>query len=87
MVCCQPSWAGNAHVGDGMLAIRTATGDNTCLTPHIVSRCAGAILYKETLTQSSSDGVPFVDCLARQGILPGIKVDEVVMPYLTRQCK
>jgi Fructose-bisphosphate aldolase class-I len=34
-------------------------------------------LYKETLAQSSSDGVPFVDCLARQGILPGIKVDEV----------
>ena len=37
----------------------------------------GAILYKETLAQSSSEGIPFVDCLARQGILPGIKVDEV----------
>ena len=38
---------------------------------------AGAILYKETLYQDASDGVPFVDCLRKQGILPGIKVDEV----------
>lgn len=43
--------------------------------PHV-----GAILYKETLTQSSSDGMPFVECLAQQDILPGIKVDEVSLP-------
>ena len=38
---------------------------------------SGAILYKETLYQSASDGRPFVECLTSQGILPGIKVDEV----------
>jgi fructose-bisphosphate aldolase class I len=31
-------------------------------------------MFKETLYQSASDGTPFVDCLKRQGVLPGIKV-------------
>ena len=35
----------------------------------------GMILFDETLRQSSSDGVPFPQALAAQGILPGIKVD------------
>lgn len=38
---------------------------------------SGAILFKETLGQSTAAGVPFVKCLKQQGILPGIKVDEV----------
>jgi fructose-bisphosphate aldolase class I len=38
---------------------------------------SGAILFKETLSQAASDGTPFVDCLGQQGVLPGIKVDEV----------
>lgn len=38
---------------------------------------SGAIMFKETLYQSAADGTPFVDCLKRQGVLPGIKVDEV----------
>ena len=37
---------------------------------------SGAILYKETLYQTSSQDVPFVDCLTRQAVLPGIKVDQ-----------
>lgn len=37
-------------------------------------------MFKEALTQSTSGGVPFVDCLKSQGILPGIKVDEVFPP-------
>ena len=45
--------------------------------PGLGAHISGAILYKETLCQNSSDGMPFVDCLAAQGILPGIKVDEV----------
>lgn len=36
---------------------------------------AGAILFEETLYQSSKDGKPFVDILSEQGIKPGIKVD------------
>lgn len=48
--------------------------------PGIGNSISGAILYKETLSQASSDGTPFVDCLQRQGILPGIKVDEGLQP-------
>ena len=37
----------------------------------------GAILFRETLQQRASDGRSFVQCLMEQGVLPGIKVDEV----------
>ena len=36
---------------------------------------SGVILYDETIRQKASDGAPFVELLARNGILPGIKVD------------
>lgn len=36
---------------------------------------SGAILFDETLRQHSSDGTPMAAVLARQGIIPGIKVD------------
>jgi fructose-bisphosphate aldolase class I len=36
---------------------------------------SGVILYDETIRQKSADGTPFVDLLANNGILPGIKVD------------
>ena len=36
---------------------------------------SGVILYDETLRQKSATGTPFVELLARNGILPGIKVD------------
>ena len=35
----------------------------------------GVILYDETIRQKTADGIPFPDCLAKQGIIPGIKVD------------
>ncbi len=35
----------------------------------------GVILYDETIRQKTTDGIPFPDYLAKQGILPGIKVD------------
>ncbi|PSC75875.1 fructose-1,6-bisphosphate aldolase [Micractinium conductrix] len=41
---------------------------------------SGAILFRETLFQSAADGTSFVDCLLRQGVLPGIKVDEGLVP-------
>ena len=47
-------------------------------TADVGSAYAGAILYKETLYQSASDGTPFVECMRQRGILPGIKVDEVL---------
>ncbi|MGH8696459.1 MAG: class I fructose-bisphosphate aldolase, partial [Burkholderiales bacterium] len=36
---------------------------------------SGVILYDETIRQKAADGTPFPGVLARQGILPGIKVD------------
>ncbi|KAI3428677.1 hypothetical protein D9Q98_007500 [Chlorella vulgaris] len=41
---------------------------------------SGAILFKETLGQQAADGTPFVECLQRQGVLAGIKVDEGLVP-------
>lgn len=37
---------------------------------------SGVILYDETIRQKAADGASFVDVLARQGIIPGIKVDK-----------
>ncbi len=37
---------------------------------------SGVILFDETIRQRAADGTPFVEVLARQGIIPGIKVDK-----------
>jgi fructose-bisphosphate aldolase class I len=44
-------------------------------TPGISRFIAGVILQDETIRQRSSTGVPLVNVLAEQGIIPGIKVD------------
>ena len=41
---------------------------------------SGAILFDETLRQSSTNGVTFVDVMQQAGILPGIKVDKGAHP-------
>jgi fructose-bisphosphate aldolase, class I len=41
---------------------------------------SGVILFEETLGQTSDDGTPLPDALARQGIVPGIKVDKGKIP-------
>lgn len=41
---------------------------------------SGAILYEETLFQSTADGRTFVEVLNAAGIVPGIKVDKGVVP-------
>lgn len=41
---------------------------------------SGAILFEETLYQSTVDGRRIVDVLAEQGIVPGIKVDKGLVP-------
>ena len=43
--------------------------------PDLGKYISGAIMFEETLYQSSADGKPFVDILREQGIMPGIKVD------------
>jgi hypothetical protein len=45
--------------------------------PGIGAAFSGVIMFKETLQQADSDGTPFVEVLRRQGVLAGIKVDEV----------
>ena len=43
--------------------------------PGAAESVSGVILYDETIRQKTRDGTPFPQYLAKQGILPGIKVD------------
>lgn len=49
-------------------------------TPGAGKFVSGVILYDETLRQKSTDGVPLVEVLTKQGIIPGIKVDKGTKP-------
>jgi len=49
-------------------------------TEGVEAYLGGVILYDETLRQSSADGTPFAELLARRGIIPGIKVDGGAKP-------
>ena len=44
-------------------------------TPGLGAFISGVILYEETLGQRGDDGTPLPELAARQGIVPGIKVD------------
>src|SRR3970282_1060030 len=45
-------------------------------TPKLGDYISGAILYDETIRQSTRDGVPFTRLMTQNGIIPGIKVDK-----------
>lgn len=45
-------------------------------TPGLSEYISGAILYDETLHQTTQDGTPLVEVLTNAGIIPGIKVDQ-----------
>lgn len=49
-------------------------------TPKLYEHISGAILYDETLRQSTRTGVPFTQVMNDAGILPGIKVDKGPVP-------
>ena len=49
-------------------------------TPNLRDYISGAILYDETLRQSTRAGVPFTKVMMDNGILPGIKVDKGPVP-------
>jgi fructose-bisphosphate aldolase class I len=49
-------------------------------TPGLNEFVSGVILFEETLTQQSDDGTPLPEVLAKQGIVPGIKVDKGLQP-------
>jgi fructose-bisphosphate aldolase class I len=54
-----------------------------CTTPGLGEYISGAILFEETLYQSTSEGKLMVDCLKEQNIVPGIKVDKVIQQPTT----
>jgi fructose-bisphosphate aldolase class I len=43
--------------------------------PGAAEAVSGVILYDETIRQKAKDGTPFPQYLAKQGMIPGIKVD------------
>lgn len=49
-------------------------------TPGLGEYISGAILFEETLYQSTKAGVKMVDILNKQGLVPGIKVDKGLVP-------
>jgi fructose-bisphosphate aldolase class I len=49
-------------------------------TPGLNEFVSGVILFEETLTQRSDDGTLLPEVLAKQGIVPGIKVDKGLKP-------
>ncbi|BBN00803.1 fructose-bisphosphate aldolase, class I [Marchantia polymorpha subsp. ruderalis] len=70
-----------ATVGlDNTEANRQAWRELLYSAPGLGDYISGTIMFEETLFQSSRAGVPFVDILKQQGILPGIKVDTGLQP-------
>jgi fructose-bisphosphate aldolase class I len=59
---------------------RRAYRDMLFTTKGIGQYISGVILYDETIRQKSADGTSFVDLLGKQGVLPGIKVDNGAKP-------
>ncbi|CDI83988.1 fructose-1,6-bisphosphate aldolase, putative [Eimeria acervulina] len=55
---------------------RAAYRDLLFTTEGLGQYISGCILFEETLFQKNSAGVPMVDLLKKQGIIPGIKVDK-----------
>jgi fructose-bisphosphate aldolase class I len=45
-------------------------------TEGAAAHISGVILFDETMRQRAADGTPFPEVLERQGIIPGIKVDQ-----------
>ena len=49
-------------------------------TPRLGECISGAILFDETIRQQTTDGIPMREVLAKQGVIPGIKVDKGTAP-------
>eukprot|EP00249_Psilotum_nudum_P031712 c4623_g1_i1 orf=3-1178(+) len=78
----------NATCGKRLASIGLENNENNRLayrellvtTPGLGAYISGAILFEETLYQSTKDGKRFVDCLVEENIVPGIKVDKGLVP-------
>jgi fructose-bisphosphate aldolase class I len=60
--------------------MRRAYRDLIVFTPRLGESIGGAILYDETIRETTHDGTPFAQALVRAGIIPGIKVDAGTKP-------
>jgi fructose-bisphosphate aldolase class I len=60
--------------------IRRAYRSLLLQAPGLGDFISGVILYEETLSQRGDDGTPLPEVAARQGIVPGIKVDAGKIP-------
>jgi fructose-bisphosphate aldolase class I len=61
-------------------AMRRAYRDMIVTTPELGRCISGAILYDETIRQTTLAGIPFAQALERADIVPGIKVDAGARP-------
>ncbi len=59
---------------------RRAYREMLLTTPGLGEHISGAILFDETIRQSTKDGVPFTKVMMDAGIIPGIKVDKSTHP-------
>ncbi len=59
---------------------RRAYREMLVTTPGLAETISGVILCDETLGQTTADGLPFPEAIARLGMLPGIKVDTGTRP-------
>jgi fructose-bisphosphate aldolase, class I len=53
-------------------------------TPSLSDYISGAILYDETIRQSTQAGVSFIEVMKNAGMIPGIKIDTGAKPLATR---
>jgi len=65
---------------ESTLETRRAYRSLLLTTPGIGDFLSGVILFEETLGQRADDGTPLPLVAARQGIVPGIKVDKGTVP-------
>jgi fructose-bisphosphate aldolase class I len=59
---------------------RRAYREMLLTTPRLGEHISGAILFDETIRQSTKAGVPFTKVMMDNGIIPGIKVDKGTQP-------
>ena len=59
---------------------RRAYREMLLTTPNLGEYISGAILFDETIRQSTKAGVPFTKYMSEHGIIPGIKVDKGPQP-------
>lgn len=63
-------------------ANRLAYRELLVTTPNLGDFISGAILFEETLYQTTSSGKTIVQCLNDQNIVPGIKTDKGLVPLV-----